>query len=80
MKKLNAAKPPKPATRDDRDIIKILAKIKGKVVRDRVRVMEFLQDYDYCKEQVIKRENFKRGLSVCGFDLNENEVETLLDT
>lgn len=80
MKALNEQKPPKPATRDDKDIVLILAKIKGKVVRERIRVLEFLQDFDYCNEQVIKRDNFKRGLAVCRFDLNENEIETLMDT
>lgn len=79
MKKINAAKPPKPADRKDRDIVLILAKIKGKVVRERIRVMEFMRDYDRCNEQAITRDNFKRGLSVCGFDLNEAEVETLMD-
>lgn len=77
MKKINAPKPPKPADRKDRDIVLILAKIKGKVVRERIRVLEFLRDYDRCNENVISRENFERALSVCGFDLNENEVETL---
>lgn len=79
MKKLNEPKPPIPATRADRDIIRILAKIKGKVVRERVRVLEFLQDFDYCNEQAISRENFKRGLSCCRFDLNEAEVETVMN-
>lgn len=79
MKKINAPKPPKPYDRKDRDIVLILAKIKGKVVRERVRVLEFLRDYDRCNENVISRENFKRALSVCQFDLNENEVETLME-
>lgn len=79
MKKLNAPKPPKPATRADKDIVRILAKIKGKVVRERVRVLEFLQDFDRCNELAISRDNFKRGLDCCRFDLNEAEVETLMD-
>lgn len=79
MKKINAPKPHKPANRKDRDIVLILAKIKGKVVRERIRVLEFLTDYDRCNEQVISRENFKRALSVYRFDLNENEIETLME-
>lgn len=79
MKQLNSPKPPKAATRADRDIVRILAKIKGKVVRERVRVLEFLQDFDRCNELAISRENFKRGLSCCRFDLNEAELETLMD-
>lgn len=79
MKKLNAPKPAKPVTRKDRDIVLILAKIKGKVVRERIRVLEFLQNYDVCNQQIITRENFKRALSICRFDLNENEMETLME-
>lgn len=63
----------------DKNIVLILAKIKGKVVRERVRVSEFLADYDRHNEGVIKKEDFKRGLSLYNFDLTENEVETLMD-
>jgi Ca2+-binding EF-hand superfamily protein len=41
--------------------------------------MEFLRDFDHCNQQVISREDFKRGLSVCRFDLTENEIETLME-
>lgn len=77
--KLNEPKPPKPPSRHEKDIIQILAKIKGKVVRERIRVIEFLQPYDKCNEMVISWENFVRGLSVCQFDLTEVEVETLME-
>ncbi|XP_017773462.1 PREDICTED: uncharacterized protein LOC108560438 [Nicrophorus vespilloides] len=79
MEKVNAEKPCKPVDRSEKDIILILAKIKGKVVRERIRVIEFLQDYDLCNQQVISRENFQRGLSNCRFDLSEAEVETLMN-
>lgn len=76
---INVTKAVRHPTPKEKDIVLILAKIKGKVVRERVRVMEFLRDFDRCNEQVISRENFQRGLSVCRFDLNENEIETLMD-
>lgn len=79
MKKLNAEKPKKKPTRDEQDIVQILAKIKGKIIRERIRVKEFLEDYDRCGEQVINRDNFKRGLANCRLPLTENEVETLMD-
>ena len=63
----------------EKNIVFILAKIKGKVVRERVRVSEFLKDYDCHNEGVIKKEDFKRGLSLYNFNLTENEVETLMD-
>jgi hypothetical protein len=69
----------KPIPRAEQDIVLILAKIKGKVVREGIRVMEFLRDFDRCNQQVISREDFKRGLSVCRFDLTENEIETLME-
>ncbi|XP_074039133.1 uncharacterized protein [Leptinotarsa decemlineata] len=77
--KLNKEPPKKKVQRQEQDIVKIMAKIKGKVVRERIRVMEFLRDFDRCNEQVISRDDFKRGLSVCRFDLSENEVETLME-
>ncbi|CAH1119695.1 unnamed protein product [Phaedon cochleariae] len=78
MLKLNAEKPMEKPTRREQDIVQIMAKIKGKVVRERIRVLEFLRDFDRCNEQVISRVDFKRGLSVCKFDLTDNEVQTLM--
>lgn len=46
MKRLNAESPKKPPTRQEKDILQILAKIKGKVVRERIRVSEFMKDFD----------------------------------
>ncbi|XP_018562489.1 uncharacterized protein LOC108904422 [Anoplophora glabripennis] len=66
-------------TRQEQDIVQVMAKVKGKVVRERIRVLEFLRDFDRCNERVISRENFKRGLSVCKLELTENELETLMD-
>ncbi|KAJ8916967.1 hypothetical protein NQ315_008367 [Exocentrus adspersus] len=79
MKRLNKPPEKRKPTRQEQDIVQIMAKLKGKVVRERIRVLDFLQGFDRCNEQVINRENFKRGLSVCKFDLTENEIETLMD-
>lgn len=46
MKRLNAEPPKKPPNRQEKDIVQILAKIKGKVVRERIRVLEFMRDFD----------------------------------
>lgn len=46
MKRLNAESPKKPPNRQEKDIVQILAKIKGKVVRERIRVLEFMRDFD----------------------------------
>ncbi|ENN74041.1 hypothetical protein YQE_09365, partial [Dendroctonus ponderosae] len=79
MKRLNSETPNKPPSRQEKDIVQILAKIKGKVVRERIRVLEFMKDFDRCNEQVISRINFHRGLITCGFELTRNEVETLME-
>lgn len=79
MKRLNKEPQKRKPTRQEQDIVQVLAKVKGKVVRERIRVLEFLKDFDICNEQVISRENFRRGLSVCKLELTENEIETLMD-
>ncbi|CAG9765528.1 unnamed protein product [Ceutorhynchus assimilis] len=79
MKRLNAEPAKRPATRQEKDILQILAKIKGRVVRERIRVLDFMKDFDRCNEQVITRTNFHRALLTCGFELSCNEVETLVD-
>lgn len=78
IKRVNAPRPKKPPTHKETDIVAILAKIKGKTVRERIRVVEFMRDFDRHNERIITREDFKRGLAVCRFDLNENELETLM--
>ncbi|CAH0558987.1 unnamed protein product [Brassicogethes aeneus] len=40
MKKLNREKPKAKATRQEKDIVQIMAKVKGKVVRERIRAVE----------------------------------------
>lgn len=79
MKKLNAPKPKRHPTRHEKDIVLILAKIKGKVVRERIRVIEFLRDFDRCNQEMISREDFVRGINCCRFDLTEPEIETLME-
>lgn len=79
MIKLNAQQSPKPADRTEKDIVQILAKVKAKVVRERIRVLEFLEQYDRYKHDVISRTNFRRGLENCRLGLTENETETLME-
>lgn len=79
MKKLNTEPPKKGKCRRAKDIVQIMAKIKGKVVRERIRVQEFLKDFDRCNQQVISRVDFKRGLNLCNFDLSDDEVDTIMD-
>lgn len=78
MKKVNIPRKLEEPHRTETDIVYVLAKLKGKVVRDRIRVMEFLRDYDRNNENVIIKENFVRGLGSCRLGLTPTEVETLV--
>lgn len=69
----------KPPARHEMDIVQILAKIKGKIVRERIRVKDFMQDFDKCNNQVINCCDFKRALYMSGLNLTENEIITLAD-
>lgn len=77
MRKINAPKKPRDPKNYETDIVCVLAKVKGKVVRERIRVMEFLRAYDRNNENVISKENFARGLGTCRLDLTPPEIETL---
>lgn len=79
MKKLNAPKPPATPQRNETDIVQVLAKLKGQVVRERIRVIDFLIDYDKNNENCIPRENFIRGLGSCRLTLTPAEMDTLAD-
>ncbi|XP_068627218.1 uncharacterized protein [Battus philenor] len=61
------------------DIVQILAKIKGKMVRDGVRPRDFLQQFDKQNELVIPRADFYRGLGSAGFVLTPMEMDTLME-
>ncbi|KAM3956185.1 LOW QUALITY PROTEIN: uncharacterized protein ACR2FA_009901 [Aphomia sociella] len=61
------------------DIVQILAKIKGKMVRDGVRPRDFLRQFDKQNELVIPRADFYRGLAAAGVSLTPLEMDTLME-
>ncbi|XP_034232706.1 uncharacterized protein LOC117640356 [Thrips palmi] len=65
--------------RREKDIVWILAKIKAKVVRERVRIKDALHDYDNFNHSVIMKEDFERVLNVLNFGLTKTEIATLCD-
>ncbi|XP_076637045.1 uncharacterized protein LOC143349586 [Colletes latitarsis] len=75
---INAEKPPLEADPDETNIVLILAKIKAKVVRDRVKVSEFMRQYDVHKQRVIKRSEFIRGLDQLACNLTCTEMATIM--
>lgn len=77
--KKNQEKSGKPTSRVERDIVQILTKIKAKVVRGKIPVLDTLKDFDKCNHQMINRADFKTGLQNCGFELSEDEIDTLVE-
>ncbi|CAB3226832.1 unnamed protein product [Arctia plantaginis] len=61
------------------DIVQILAKIKGKMVREGIRPREFLRQFDAHNELVIPRADFYRGLASAGLPLSPLEMDTLME-
>ncbi|XP_072929459.1 uncharacterized protein [Epargyreus clarus] len=72
-------RPPPAAAAHHTDIVQILAKIKGKMVREGVRPREFLQQFDPRRELVIPRADFYRGLAAAGLALAPLEMDTLCE-
>ncbi|XP_012283315.1 uncharacterized protein LOC105701272 [Orussus abietinus] len=78
MQKVNAEKPTPEPTEDETNIVMVLAKVKAKVVRERIKVNEFMQPFDVHKELVIKKADFIRGLDQLRCNLTCNEVATIM--
>ncbi|KAG6448171.1 uncharacterized protein LOC115442276 [Manduca sexta] len=76
-----APKPPRVTTVDplQTDIVQILAKIKGKMVREGLRPREFLKQFDPRNELVIPRADFYRGLASAKLALSPLEMDTLME-
>ncbi|KAJ3255547.1 hypothetical protein HK103_006183 [Boothiomyces macroporosus] len=56
------------------DVIKML---QDHVVSKRIRISEFFRDFDKLRSYSIRKEEFVRGISKIGYDLNETEMDTL---
>ncbi len=69
LQKKNAAK----------DLEGVLAKIKTKVYKERPRVHEWMRDYDKLRSGRILKNNFRRALDLCKFELTESEIALLED-
>ena len=47
------------------------------VIKERVRVLEFMKDYDKLRSGRIPATSFRRALDLCGFGLGQAEVAVL---
>lgn len=61
------------------DIAAVMYKIKSKVVKEAVRVYEFMKDYDKLRTGRMLRTNFPRALDLCNLGLNEAEILTVME-
>ncbi|XP_058811416.1 uncharacterized protein LOC131676318 [Topomyia yanbarensis] len=59
------------------DIVRVLAKVKGQVVRRKLRIIDPMRGFDPLNHFRITKEQFERGLSTASFDLTPTEVHTL---
>ncbi|RLU20681.1 hypothetical protein DMN91_007294 [Ooceraea biroi] len=77
-KRLNAEKPPSEPRDDETNIVLILAKIKAKVVRERIKVLEFMKQFDRNNHLVITKPDFVRSLDQLRCNLTPAEVDTIV--
>ena len=56
-----------------------MLKIKTKVSKERVRVLEFIRDYDKLRSGRVLKTSFRRALDLCRFELKESELSILED-
>ncbi|CAD5122359.1 DgyrCDS10796 [Dimorphilus gyrociliatus] len=68
-----------PEINPGRDLECIFEKIKRKVFKERVRIHEWMRDYDKLRHGCIHRTNFRRALDLCRFELTESELAIVED-
>lgn len=68
-----------PETDPISDLEGVLIKIKTKVSRERLRVLDFMKDYDKLRSGRMLKTSFRRALDLCGFQLKESEICILED-
>ncbi|XP_018048189.1 PREDICTED: uncharacterized protein LOC108687099 [Atta colombica] len=78
-KRLNAERPPSEPHEDETNIVLILAKIKAKVVRERIKVLEFMRQFDRHNQLVISKFDFIRGLDQLRCGLTTAEIDTITE-
>lgn len=64
-------------TNREKDIIQVIAKIKGQVVRKRIRIIDFMKDFDHHSEQCICEIDFRRGLDTSNIKMSVAELDLI---
>ena len=78
MQELNLVNKKGTLEADNGDINEILNKIKTKVVKERMRVEEFMKDYDKLRTGRLLKSIFPRAINLCNLGLTKAEVEELM--
>ncbi|KAK0079021.1 hypothetical protein PV325_001848 [Microctonus aethiopoides] len=65
---------------ENNDVELTLAKIKAKVVRERIQIQDYLSQFDSRHNSMISRNNFIRGLDQIRCNLTPGQLETLMET
>ncbi|ELU01670.1 hypothetical protein CAPTEDRAFT_182794 [Capitella teleta] len=68
-----------PEVDPSRDLEVILLKIKNRVFKERIRIYEWMKDYDKLHTGRMLKINFRRALDLCKFELKESELAILED-
>ncbi|XP_039441985.1 uncharacterized protein LOC120422565 [Culex pipiens pallens] len=76
LAKINADAGPEPHPHEQ-DIVRVLAKVKGQVVRRRLRIVDYMRGFDPLNHHRITCDQFRRGLATASIDLSPTEVRTL---
>ncbi|KAI8815345.1 hypothetical protein BJ742DRAFT_876284 [Cladochytrium replicatum] len=61
----------------EQDFENLMKRIKTKAKTERVRVIDFMRDFDHLRHGKIKRDEFRRGLKLLFFNMTELELTTL---
>ncbi|XP_053670075.1 uncharacterized protein LOC128720430 [Anopheles nili] len=72
----NAPAPSEPMPRE-KDIVRVLAKVKAQTVRRRLRLVDFMQGFDPLNHHRITEDQFCRGLSTASVQLTPTEMQLL---
>lgn len=68
-----------PEINSKKDFDSLMLKIKTKIHKERVRVLEFMKDYDKLNSGRMKKSNFRRALDICHLAIQESELSILED-
>jgi len=62
-----------------KDFSDVMNKIKTKVMKEAVRVYEFMKDYDKLRTGRMLKTSFPRALDLCALGLTPSEINTVME-